>query len=214
MSSKSKYYAVVKGRKPGIYTTWAECQDQINGYPNSIYKSFLTLDEAKDYIEAQKTGSKYDVYLEFDKEDMIGLSLAIEDVLFAFVDGSFLDGVGYASGAIMFMNGEAVEWCESGNKPEYLAIRNVAGELEAAKYVTDKAIQQKAKEVVIFYDYAGIESWVTGAWSAKNECTQKYARYMQEKKQKIDMSFVKVAGHTGTPMNELADVLAKRAIGL
>ena len=214
MSNKQKYYAVVKGREPGIYTTWDACQKQINGYANAVYKSFLTIEEAEKYIDSQKTGSKYDVYSEFDKEDMIDLSTTIEDVLFAFVDGSFLKDVGYSSGAAIFINGEYTGWCKSGTDPDYMAIRNVVGEIEAAKYVTDLAIQKKAKEVVIFYDYAGIEAWATGAWSAKNECTHEYARYMERKRQEIEISFVKIAGHTGVPMNELADELAKRAIGL
>lgn len=27
------YYAVAKGRAPGIYATWAECEAQVKGYP-------------------------------------------------------------------------------------------------------------------------------------------------------------------------------------
>ncbi|MBB1062288.1 ribonuclease H family protein [Limosilactobacillus fastidiosus] len=37
----SKYYAVKKGRHPGIYQTWAECQREISGYHGAVYKSFL-----------------------------------------------------------------------------------------------------------------------------------------------------------------------------
>ena len=35
-----KLYAVHKGRKPGIYTTWEECKKQIDGYSGPIYKKF------------------------------------------------------------------------------------------------------------------------------------------------------------------------------
>jgi len=42
-----KYYVVWKGRKPGIYTTWAECEKQTKGYPGASFKSFPTLAEAK-----------------------------------------------------------------------------------------------------------------------------------------------------------------------
>ncbi len=37
---KQKYYVVWKGRTPGIYTSWAECQDQVNGFEQARYKSF------------------------------------------------------------------------------------------------------------------------------------------------------------------------------
>lgn len=47
-----KYYAVKKGRHPGIYKTWAECQKEVNGYPNAKFKSFLTLKGANEWLQA------------------------------------------------------------------------------------------------------------------------------------------------------------------
>ncbi|SFT50489.1 ribonuclease HI [Lishizhenia tianjinensis] len=44
---KQKYYVVWEGHEPGIYTSWADCKLQIEGYPNAKYKSFLTKDEAE-----------------------------------------------------------------------------------------------------------------------------------------------------------------------
>jgi ribonuclease HI len=38
--AKPKYYVVWKGRVPGIYTSWAECEAQVKGYPDAQYKSF------------------------------------------------------------------------------------------------------------------------------------------------------------------------------
>lgn len=40
--AKPKFYAVWAGRKTGIYTTWAEADKQVSGYPNAGYKSFTT----------------------------------------------------------------------------------------------------------------------------------------------------------------------------
>jgi ribonuclease HI len=45
--AKSKYYVVWVGKQPGVYTTWAECQAQTNGYPQAKFKSFETESEAK-----------------------------------------------------------------------------------------------------------------------------------------------------------------------
>ena len=28
----AKFYAVKEGKKPGIYHTWDECKEQVNGY--------------------------------------------------------------------------------------------------------------------------------------------------------------------------------------
>lgn len=38
--NKIYYYAVKKGRKNGIYTSWDEARLQVDGYPNSIHKKF------------------------------------------------------------------------------------------------------------------------------------------------------------------------------
>ncbi|HKL71272.1 MAG TPA: ribonuclease H family protein [Marinilabiliaceae bacterium] len=45
--SKVKYYVVWKGRKPGIYSTWAECQAQVMGFEKALYKSFPNQKEAE-----------------------------------------------------------------------------------------------------------------------------------------------------------------------
>ncbi len=43
---KRKFYVVWNGFAPGIYDSWEECQQQINGYPNAKYKSFSSQTEA------------------------------------------------------------------------------------------------------------------------------------------------------------------------
>jgi len=35
-----KYYVVWKGRTPGLYTSWAECEAQVKSFPGAEYKSF------------------------------------------------------------------------------------------------------------------------------------------------------------------------------
>jgi hypothetical protein len=48
-------YAVAVGRQPGIYRSWDECASQTNGYPNSKYKKFLTVEDAKAYIDEHRS---------------------------------------------------------------------------------------------------------------------------------------------------------------
>lgn len=45
--SNTKYYVVWRGREPGIYNTWEECQQQVVGFPAATYKSFKTEAEAQ-----------------------------------------------------------------------------------------------------------------------------------------------------------------------
>jgi ribonuclease HI len=47
MAQKQKYYVVWKGRKSGIFTSWAECEKQVKGFAEAQYKSFESLKEAE-----------------------------------------------------------------------------------------------------------------------------------------------------------------------
>ncbi|SDH42274.1 ribonuclease HI [Alteribacillus persepolensis] len=45
--AKKKYYVVWKGRKPGVYNSWAACEQQVKGYRGASFRSFPTKDEAE-----------------------------------------------------------------------------------------------------------------------------------------------------------------------
>ncbi len=45
--AKAKYYAVIKGRQTGIFTSWSQCEKQVKGFSGAIYKSFNTREEAE-----------------------------------------------------------------------------------------------------------------------------------------------------------------------
>lgn len=45
---KQKYYTVWIGRRPGVYTTWDECKQQIHQFDGAVYKGFYSLNEAQD----------------------------------------------------------------------------------------------------------------------------------------------------------------------
>ena len=40
MASKAKHYVVWKGRRTGIFGTWAECEAQVKGFRDAEYKAF------------------------------------------------------------------------------------------------------------------------------------------------------------------------------
>jgi ribonuclease HI len=44
--AKQKYYVVWIGRQPGIYTTWAECAAQVEGFSGAKYKAFERKEQA------------------------------------------------------------------------------------------------------------------------------------------------------------------------
>ena len=47
----AKFYAVKKGKKTGIFSTWDECKEQVTGFKGAVYKSFKTLSEAEAFLE-------------------------------------------------------------------------------------------------------------------------------------------------------------------
>lgn len=49
----TKFYTVVKGRIPGVYSSWAECKVQTDGFPKAIFKSYKTRTEAELAFESQ-----------------------------------------------------------------------------------------------------------------------------------------------------------------
>lgn len=45
--AKQKFYVVWKGKNPGVYETWAECQAQVSGFAGAEFKSFPSLSVAE-----------------------------------------------------------------------------------------------------------------------------------------------------------------------
>ncbi|XP_071856331.1 ribonuclease H1 [Bombus fervidus] len=57
MTSKY-YYAVAKGRKPGIYRTWSECHEQVSCFSGPVFKKFKTETEANSFIKEHEKANK------------------------------------------------------------------------------------------------------------------------------------------------------------
>ena len=46
-----KWYAVAKGRKTGIFTSWEETKYSVSGHPSAVYKSFSTEQQAEEFLQ-------------------------------------------------------------------------------------------------------------------------------------------------------------------
>ncbi len=192
-----KYYAVKKGRKTGIFLTWAECELQVKGFKGALYKSFKTQEEANDYLNEQK-------------KSIDG------DGLIAYVDGSYnIKTKEYGYGCVL-IHGQSVleQFHGKGHDDNYVSMRNVAGEILGSEMAIRYAIEKEYQLICIYYDYEGIEKWANHIWKANKEGTQAYQKFIDEARQKINISFVKVLAHSGDMYNEIADQLAKKAVGI
>ena len=190
----AKFYAVRDGRKTGIFLTWNECKEQIDGYSGASYKSFKTMEEAKNFMKFEEP-----------KTDLSGLC--------AYVDGSFnAEKQIYGSGAVILIDGVLVsELKKTGNSEMLVSMRNVAGEIAASVMAMRYALDNGYEQITIFHDYEGVAKWCTGEWKTEKDGTKKYKQFFDSVKSRIKVSFVKVAAHTGVEYNELADKLAKDA---
>ena len=57
---KQKFYVVWRGRKPGVYDSWDDCKQQVEGFGEAAYKAYATLEDAEEAFwrgkeEAQPT---------------------------------------------------------------------------------------------------------------------------------------------------------------
>ena len=222
-----KFYAVKVGKKTGIFDNWDDCKASVSGFPNAEYKGFPSKEEAiaylgevyqestnKEKVSGKSTDHmkqmKVEDYLKNPKLDVI----SDKDVVVAYVDGSYDDQLKkYAFGCVFLLpNGYICTECGNGDNPDSLKQRNVTGEMLGAMFAVQATIFNGFKQIDIYYDYEGIEKWVTGAWKAKNELTQKYSTYMRQQMNKIKITFHKVAAHTNVLYNEMADQMAKKGL--
>ena len=91
-----KYYAVKVGKKTGIFNTWEECKEQVEGFEGAVYKSFSKLEDANDFLLEQQQ-----LHLEVDGP-------------IAYVDGSFKEETNeYSFGVVLLINGKEYHFKKS-----------------------------------------------------------------------------------------------------
>lgn len=198
--AKTKFYAVKKGYNEGVYTTWEECKKEVMGYKGAVYKSFSTYKEAKDFIDGVESSN-----------DAINNS---ENKAIAYVDGSYnILTNEFSYGAIIFYKAQKYEFSKKFDN-ENSVMRNVAGEIEGAKMAIKFCLDNNIGEIDIYYDYQGIQNWAEGLWKTNKQATKEYKEYYDKALKKVKINFNKVVAHTNNEYNDLADKLAKKALGI
>ena len=202
---QKKYYAVKNGRNTGVFRSWEECRKSIDAFSGAVYKSFKTLAEANDYLNQNvEFHEKKEVY-EIDNSEEAK----------AYVDGSYDDATkSFSYGIVFFYKGKMFEFSKAFKSNELSSMRNVAGEIKGAEAAMQYCIDQNIHKLKIYHDYEGISRWCLGEWQATKKGTISYVSFYNKIKNKLKVKFVKVKGHSGDKYNELADKLAKKALGI
>ncbi len=212
---KKNYYAVKKGLTPGIYRTWAECEAQVKGFAGAVFKGFATEDEARNWL-MEDTGAAEAATKKGKPAKAVPVQGEMPEGYAAYVDGSFLESISmtkFGAGVVILKDGEIVdEISEVGEDAELAVMRNVAGEILASELAMRWALGNDVKEMTIFHDYEGIAAWATGKWKTNKAGTIAYKAFAESIREQLKVTFRKVKGHSGDPMNDLADQLAKEAL--
>lgn len=196
----NKFYAVRNGRKTGIFTSWSECQQSIIGFSGAEFKSFLNRSDAERFLLGKEANQS--------TEPRDGAAVA-------YVDGSYnIETQQFSYGAVIFFNGQTLEMNEAFSDPDLATMRNVAGEIKGAEAAMKYCVEKSIPMLDIYYDYQGIEKWCTGDWKTTKSGTAKYKEYYNSVKDRLNVRFVKVKGHSGDKYNDRADALAKAALGI
>lgn len=163
-----KYYAVKRGRIPGIYENWQECQKQITKFPDAEFKSFSNINEAKEYLEKK---ASQNIWKEPD--------------ILLFSDGGSRNHGNYKGGHVKEddkaawaflihrgthnVRGTGGEFGSTNNRMELMALRNSLMIIGRRKWNNEKinAILD-SKYVLDAIRNGWLESWYKNGWKKSN----------------------------------------------
>ncbi len=175
MAKKKKYYVVWEGHEPGIYESWAECQLQTKGYPAAKYKSFTSLEEARQaffgkpedfYASAKKKSPKTPYYKDNPAIDQYALSV---DAACSGNPGAMeYQGVWIEHGDVLFKQG-----------PFAMGTNNI-GEFLAIVHALAYFHKTGEKDVTIYTDSRTAMAWVRNKFvRTKLQKTRKNAKLFE-----------------------------------
>lgn len=222
--SKNKYYAVVKGRSPGLYHTWFGpfgAEVQVRGFPGAIFKGFETLPEAKAWFN-QKSTSGTPVFTP-NKQDVAKVSSpAIEssnddDKVIIYTDGGCVGNPGPGGYGVVIKFKDNRKELSGG----YRLTTNNRMELTAC--IVALQTLKKPSVAVLYSDSQYVVNGIMLGWAKKWRANN----WMRNKKDKAEnpdlweqllalteqhqVEFRWVRGHAGNQENERCDQLSVEA---
>lgn len=221
---QKKIYAVRRGRTTGLFLSWADCQQQVNGFPGARFKSFTDATEAWKWLNGEETATPKKARA--PKKNRPSSKAAVpsaplrpdeEQDFVIYTDGSCLrnpDGPGgWAVVARNVATGEVTELSDgnpstTNNRMELLAaimaLRFAPEGTKVALYTDSQYLKN------------GITKWVAGwkrrGWKKTDGqpvLNQGYWVELDKLYNSHDVTFHWVKGHVGVELNERCDQLAK-----
>ncbi len=148
---QQKYYVVWKGRRTGIFNSWAECEAQVSGYAGAEYKAFASRREAERALASNyaahrgKPASSQRWLLAVEKPVLP--SLAVDAACSGSPGPLEYRGVETATGKLVFRKGPFA--AGTNNVGEFLAI------VEAMRW-----LEQRGEKWPIYSDSENAIGWI------------------------------------------------------
>ena len=219
MGSKNKYYAVIRGYQPGIYTAWCGpggAEEQVLGYAGAIFKGFVTVEEARRWLGSPAVKSrKASGRVQGAAEPAAPPSSPGQIIIYT--DGGCAGNPGPGGYGAVIIDGESRSELAQGfrrttnNRMELLAC---IAALETLKAPANVILHSDSRYVVNGIDKGWARKWRANGWMrTESEAAQNADLWAEllDLCNKHRVRFVWVHGHAGNRENERCDRLATGA---
>jgi len=212
LAKKKKYYAVVKGCNPGIYTEWTGqngAQAQVIKFSGALFEGFETEGEAKEFMKKQLNKQP-----EIEKTEAEELE---DGKITIYTDGGCINNPGTGGYGVLIRKRKKVKELSGGyyfttnNRMELMAC--IAG-LSALKKQSSVVIYSDSQYVVFGISKGWAKDWKSNIWmrsATKHAKNPDLWNQLLELCDKHDVRFQWIKGHDGNKGNERCDELASKA---
>jgi len=214
---KLKYYAVRRGRAPGIYTTWEQTLAQVSGFAGAEYKGFATRREAEEFLEGKIPAPQVEQLGLFAPPLQAGhADTAGWPEVALYTDGGCITNPGPGGwGAVLISHGARRELSggfrlTTNNRMELMAC--IAG-LETLTEPCHVTLVADSRYLIHGLGSGAARRWQQRGWVNSGRPVPNadlWARLLAAAASH-DLRFEWVRGHTGHPENERCDQLATQA---
>ncbi len=229
--TKKSIYVVVKGRRPGVYRTWAGedgAAAQVQGFPGALYRGFTRQEDARAWLDSLDAedlptglrGKLMATLGEGQSKEALGGGAGEDETarVTIYTDGGAIGNPGPGGYGAVLQYGRHRRKLSGGyrlttnNRMELMACIKA---LEALRESSSAVIYSDSTYVVNGLTEGWAERWRRHGWKRANgqaaENVDLWARLL-ELVDRHDVEFRWVKGHAGRPGNERADQLASEAM--
>ena len=215
-----KFYAVARGRKTGIFTSWPDAERQVKGFAGARFKSFKTKQEALAFLEDPvytNSASSTKKLGDTPKKKKNGHQQQTkheypENAVMVYTDGGAIGNPGPGGYGVVFETGATFSGgfnLTTNNRMELLAVIVALETLEGE--TRPICLHSDSRYVVNGITKNWAQAWKRRGWKKSDgtpamnpDLWQRLLDLLPD----LDIRFIWVKGHAGNPLNEACDHLA------